>query len=434
LSGRANKCRDRLAAFAVAASLASAHVALAQRPSCRAGVTASRDLGTAEGRTIYIEPVSLVADRGTIFLAGHPNYVFRGDSLLSRDGIMGAIWRSAGSAHLVMSPLPRRKIGDVRLAPIARHRWAAVFAELGSDRPFPQNQRVIDLWFAVFDGQSWTEPERLPRPPRGVIRSSAASSLVATAGALSIAYPLDSVSSTLPQTSNVGVFSRRGGRWSLKVIPTFMAGAVSLASVGRHDLRLAVVQPDTSQPSDGGSVFLYATDTAWRNLGKAIAGGESYTDNPVMRWSGGRLSLSWHARPSNGASFGVARTTRLTMPFMRGSPAAMPTDDIVTFDTTSMRVTELTKGEHQIWISEHVSGTVGGAPRREFRIYADSSGTPALIARVPDNFDGTEFAAQLTTGPDRLLIVGPSLKRKEVGGVLTTHIVELPLECVRGPE
>jgi len=426
-----SRCRGRAALLAIAAMLASSQPASAQRGSCRAGAPTSRDLVTADGRTVYVEPTAFIADGGTVFLAGQPNYVFRGDSLLMRNGIFGVAWWSSRPARLVMSPLDQRRVGDVRLAALGRGRFAAVFAELGSDRPFLQNQRVIDLWFAVFDGLSWTKPQKLPVPPRGVIRSSAASSLIAGGGGLTIAYPLDSVSLDLPQTSSVGVFSWRGGLWSLAVIPTWMAGGVSLTYLGRLGLRLAVVQPDTSKQSDGGSVFLFGPEPRWENLGKAISGGDTYTDDPVMHGTDEYLTLSWHARLRNRPGFGVARTARVPLS-ASGSGPVMPADRFVTFDSSSIRLSALVRTGRQFWVSEHVLAEVGGTPQREFRIYADSSGSPVLIGRTPDDFDGTGFAAELVTRGRRLLIAGPFLHRKKVGGVLSTRILELPLECRHG--
>ncbi|MDP9200691.1 MAG: hypothetical protein M3P26_01995 [Gemmatimonadota bacterium] len=420
-----------------AAALTQPHPSRAQSKT-RARTCAIRAKGpsaliAAGGRTIYVEPNSFASDGDRVFLAGRPNYVFRGDRLEMRDGIFGVISEWPRPARIVMSPLGLRLASNIRLAPLGRGRWAAVFAELQSGSTFPHDPPLIDLWYAVFDGASWSGLEKIPLPSPGVIRSGPASSLVVTGDTLIIAFPLDSVSASLPQESHVAVFTRSRGRWSVTVVPTWMASYVSLESFGPAGLRLAVVQPDTSLTSDGSSLFLYGPGPMWPNRGKLIAAGETFTHDPILRRGRGDLMVSWHARVGSPSSpFGVARTARMHLASALDSSPIAPLQPVVTFDSNAVQMMQLENSRPRLWITEHVLGEVGGAPQREFRVFAESSGIPVLIGRVADRFDGTLFSTAIVTKPDRLLIAGPSLRRRDDGSaVLVTYVLEFPLGCAR---
>jgi hypothetical protein len=404
----------------------------AQRPACFAIRDSASDLTTNDGRTVYVEPNSFAFDEAGVFLAGQPNYVFRGNSLDLRNGIFGILTNGSPNAtRIVPLPLANKDLGDFRVASLGHGRWAAVFAELAPDRPFLARRRVIALWSAIFDGRSWTKAETLPPIDRGLLRSDAASPLVRAGARLTIAYPLDSVLPGLPLASHLAVFTRNRDHWSTQVVRMSMVGSVSLGELDNYGLALAVVQPDTSQRTDGGSVFLYGPIPDWRNLGKVISGGESQTDDIVIRQLGTDLTLSWHARLGTSQSFGEARTARLPLSSLRAAGLIAPVQRTVTLDSNSIQLSVPAGGGQVLWISEHVVAETPHGPTREFRIFADSSGIPVLIARAPDNFDGTLFGAAITAHATQLLIVGPSLRRTtENHGVLTTRVLRFHLDCL----
>lgn len=419
-----------------AAALTHPHFSLAQATSasdqCAISAKPPTALIAEDGRTIYVEPNSFAVDGDRVFLAGRPNYVFRGDRLEMRDGIFGVISEWPRPAHIVVSPLGQHPASNIRLAPLGDGRWAAVFAELQSGGTFLHDQPLVNLWYAVFDGTSWSSLEKIPLPSRGAVRSGPASSLVVTGDTLTIAMPLDSVSS-LPLESHVAVFTRALGRWSVAVVSTWMAAYVSLESFGPAGLRLAVVEPDTTQHSDAGSLLIYGPEPAWPSRGKLIAGGETYTHDPILRRGRADLIVSWHTRMTGGDSpFGVARTARMPLSSAMGSPLITPLQPIVTFDSNAVQLMQLENSRHRLWIAEHMPGGADGARQREFRIFADSSGVPVLIGHVTDNFDGALFSAALITKPDRLLIAGAVLRQTgDGGGVLSTQVLEFPLDCPR---
>ncbi|MDP9204855.1 MAG: hypothetical protein M3P12_05255 [Gemmatimonadota bacterium] len=400
-------------------------------PQCAVSAKRARPLIAAGGRTIYIEPNSFAVDGDRVFLAGRPNYVFHGKRLETRDGIFGLISRWPRTARIVMSPLGQRPGSNIRLAPLGRGRWATVFAELQPGSTVPNDPPLINLWYAVFDGESWSALEKVPLPSQGVIRSGSASSLVATGDTMTIAFPLDSVSASLPQESHVAVFTRARGRWSVVVVATWMAAYVSLESFGRAGLRLAVVQPDTSLTSDGSSLFLYGPGPTWPNRGKLIAAGETFTHDPILRRGRADLIVSWHTRLGTGQSpFGVARTARLPLSSAMGSPLIPPLQPVVTFDSNAVQIVQLENSRQRLWIVEHASGGPGAGVQREFRVFADFSGIPVLIGRAADGFDGAIFSAAIITKPDRLLIAGPILERlNDSSAVLGTQVLEFPLKC-----
>jgi hypothetical protein len=421
----------RCSCIAIAVLLMLSQSLGAQRPACFATRDSASDLATNDGRTVYVEPNSFAVDEGAVFLAGQPNYLFRGDSLDLRNGIFGVLTDgSPNDARIVPLPLADKDLGDFRVASLGHGRWAAVFAELAPSRSFLAQPRVIALWFAIFDGRSWTRAEKLPPVDRGLLRSDAASPLVRAGASLAIAYPLDSVLPGSPLASQLAVFTRDRDHWSTQVVRMPMVGSVSVAALDSYGLALAVVQPDTSQRSDGGSVFLYGPSPDWRNLGKVISGGERQTDDIVIRQLGTALSLSWHARLGASHSFGEARTARLPLSSLRAAGLITPVQQTVTLDSNSIQLSVPAGAGQVLWISEHVVAETPQAPTREFRIFADSSGIPVLIARAPDDFDGTLFGAAITAHATQLLIVGPSLRRTaENRGVLTTRVLRFHLDC-----
>jgi len=176
--------------LALAALISHAEVAASQRGATTAKCTGERwlpprEIHTKKGFTVYMERPSVVPMPGAVFLTASPTLSF--DSLgnyvwpLAHDGVpkaadeapMGALVERDGAATLV--PLPK----DVTSFPwmpegVVDDRGGANVV-WGSDdnNPLPTRSSSRSLWYARFDGKSWSTPTRLIATEGTVLWNSA---------------------------------------------------------------------------------------------------------------------------------------------------------------------------------------------------------------------------------------------------------------------
>lgn len=275
-----------------------------------------RTLVLDDGTEAYAAPTTFVESEEGYFLAGTPNYVFRGGAddeavLLGRDSILGAVIPHDGPPHAVPSPLGMHLAILVRAAPRPGGGWDVVFGEREEpavDGPeAPAMQRVVRLWHGVYDG-GWRSLDSLPLPPGVEVedgRGSHASTLVRSGDRLAWAVGVR-VSGAL--RDDILVLERAGaaGEWKAEVVRTGTGAYPTLAYPDSSSaLLLAAVRADTvlrPGESDQNSLFLWTRAGTWSQERLLVRGSEEgHVYRPVFTTREyGAVGLSWASATETG--------------------------------------------------------------------------------------------------------------------------------------
>lgn len=379
-----------------------------------------RPLVLDDGRLLYVEPAAaaLGAD-DEVLLLGWPTYAFtetgEGPDLQfvgESNPVLGALIPREGPARAVPLPVPDAVFGSVRALGRTDENggWDVVMAEVpvGSTFPFPDS--VTRLWHGVYDGHRWTRLDEIPLPRGGVLRPNFDSDLVRHGDGLAWAMTM-----RIPDHyANAVVFERHSGEWSHTVIETRRAAQAALGSSSARGLTLAVVQPDTTLPSDVNSLFFYTDPPIWTVLGKVLSGGSEPVYVPSFTSTPAGLRLHWLVESGEGRRYRHEARTLLQA----------PGESVVTVDSSIAQgfVPLVLEDGSQVWITDHL---VPRTHTREVRVLRDEAGGPEVVHSFAYPFDGTFTAVGRSS--DEVLLVGGKLDT--TNGTLGSLLIEATVTC-----
>ncbi|MDQ3951306.1 MAG: hypothetical protein M3282_13315 [Gemmatimonadota bacterium] len=383
-----------------------------------------------DGRELYVEPVAFAVSGREILLAGTPTFLWRRRSPgrpaveLTRDSVFGAVIRRDGRARIVPSPVDAKLITDVRVLGRGDGTWEAVFAELEAPKAEPADEgAVARYWYGVFDGRAWSRLEELPRPEgaRPRLLSSVPSPLVRLGDTLWLTTPV----TTNGGESEVVVYSRREGRWTYELVPTYFAAYAVLAPSDSLGLVLLVVRGDRAVSWDENSLFMFARRPGWQMVRKVIPGGDEPVHGPSLVASSAGRILAWSSLVRDPQD---PRGARLEARAMVGWSEAR-TEPVVTVDSSSAPVPRIvvTSDGAPIWVTQH---STGAGDELELRFVHPVAGRASVLARLPNPFQGYHNAASLA--PRGLVIAGPELNRSVDQPALVTLLLRARVQCLRG--
>lgn len=296
-----NIARRFLVSSALLAVAATPTASPAQRAaaarSCIAGPAVITPARLDSVHRIYVEQETVSAQRdGRVLVAGKPIYLWRrnGDDFdqLDGDSLIGIVVDRSFHARALISPLPGRAIGGVRAAAMDDGWWVVTFAEI-VPAPAPKDPLVLGVWSGETDGVRWRSVERLPAVKDSMVTWSM-SALFWRDGRTILAVPSRSTTEERPR--RVVLFERRSGQWTANSLDFGLRSYVAVGASATHDV-LAVIRPDTTQRSDGNSLFTYARrhgDSAWVQHPRIVRGGDDRsTHDPALLIRGDGLVISW---------------------------------------------------------------------------------------------------------------------------------------------
>jgi len=413
--GRARRLSSLLLALAAACC---ARASLAQRAGRDAGLCRVREvsrfpLALADGRHAYVEPQAVAASAGRVLVAGSPSYLWNGArGAPTRDSIFGVVLAAGGSARAIPSPVPARLVLGARALGRGDGGWDVAFVEMepGYSAREDASAPVARLRAGVYDGRAWRGLETLPATGGWTPDSRNPSALVRTGEGLAWAVPV-----TRPGGAGVAVFERRGGRWTVEVVPTGVAsGYPALAWSARDGLLLAVVRADPAARSDVNSLFLYRRRPRWTPAGLAQRGGAAPIHFPTLTMlPDGPVATWWSVVQRPAGLLREARTAPLR-------PGAVP----VTLDSTVSAVVPVAAGPAGLlWVTGHAGP--GLAP--ELRFVRVTERGAASVGRIPDPYRGE--ASAVSPAPGEVLVLGPVLDPSPDHPSLVTLFIRVRVDC-----
>ncbi|HET6229083.1 MAG TPA: hypothetical protein VFE05_03325 [Longimicrobiaceae bacterium] len=374
-------------------------------------------LTVEEGRSLYVEPSSLAAMQGDVFIAGAPTYLFarpaagRRWSPAGTNSVFGALVHPDGGAQTVPSPLGSGLTAGPRVLGRDEGGWEAVFAE--QERPSAKvSERVPirGLWYGRFDGGNWSRLERLPLPVDGQVLPWSASALVRAGDTLAWAM----VVHRSGERDDVLLFERRGGRWTSELILVRTASYVALAYAPGRGLVLAIVHPDsTVRSGDENSLFLWSRTPAWHPWRRLALGGPEPVHEPVF--SATASSLGWLAMVRGAGHSGYEARAL-------AAPAEASPEEAIVVDSDAMAAIPLNpRGAGAVWLTRHLPTKTSS----ELRVVRRVGTSVAVLGSAPDPFVG--FAGAVATGPSEMLVTGAAVDSAD--SLVASLLIRLRTEC-----
>lgn len=385
--------------------------------SCTVNELSRQPLVVDRFREIYVEPVVVLPSGNSILFAGTPNYLWEpGVAGTARgfvqDSVFGAVLGPDGHASTVPAPIDPRLVSDPRALPVAGGGWSVVFAELKSPVDRSTRDTIVAYWYGALDGSTWTSLERLPLPPEGQMDPGTASALVQRGDTMAFA-----VSIRTSNGSDIAIFERLRGEWSLEIVPTRRAVTPRLTFSESVGMLLFVLGPDTTLRFDRNSAFIHARQPGWRPLRKLIQGHPEPIYDPVFSGSSrGPVLTWWVLTPGSGkharAAFG---------PVEAGITTVIELDSPINHIATAQRL-----NGPPVWVSERI----GARGDRELRFIMDSAGVAVVAARSPTPYTG--YFAATGIGASDILVAGPLLRPEQPNPSLVTLLIRARVECLAG--
>lgn len=350
---------------------------------CAVDESSLTTLDLASNNELYVEPVALASSGPNILIAGWPSYLWGSNpdgskKRIPSDSVFGAVFDTAGRARLIRSPFPSRLLDGVRALGRGDGTWDIVFAEL---IPYPVTEffppdTASRLWHGVYDGHDWVSLKTIPIPTDFTPHPNHASALVRSGDTLAWAVPV----SAPGYRKDVLVLEQREGRWASQIIHSRQAAYTALTFSDATGLLVAIVQPDTSLASDQNSLFLYARQPSWYQIGRVAHGGSEPVFRPTFASSSDGVILSWTAGANSSST---VRTILLASSALPGNNTSA-----VTIDSQSSRTpvfTTFISNKFPIWVVEHESST-GDRDSRELRFISITDGSSHLLKSIQSPF------------------------------------------------
>lgn len=364
----------------------------------------SREALVLRERPAYVESTALSAGAdGDILLLGTPNYTADGTNAL-----LGAVLPRTGPARPVEHPIDSPFITGIRATARADRGWDVVFAEhRPSTKPAPPDT-AVQLWHAVHDGDSWLHVQRLPMLLDRSTLAGGASRLIRQGDTLTWGVRVDSDG----QIPRIMVYERRDGQWRHEL--TEIRGVyVELGWSPLHGLVLATVRANAAFADDMNSLFLYAKDDGWTNLGVVIRGGQEPVHHPALDTSPAGVRLTWWSTVQD------VNSQRRELRSLLNAPGT----DVVIVDSSAAEgfVSLSSSATPHLWVVDHHSPV----DQREIRIIHDSDVGPTVLRRQPNPFQGP-FAGTMRSATE-FSIVGPLFDPEEPS--LVSLVLNFDLDC-----
>jgi hypothetical protein len=393
--------------------------------TCTVHEVAREQLLVDGGRALYVQPGAMEPNpRGDVLLAGDISFLLeRGADgrwrYARKDSTFGALLSRDGTRHLILSPLPTRRIANVRAAARPDGRWDVVFGEVPQHaEPDPRAHSLIRLWHGVLDGSRWIHLDSLPLPQGGQLVSSHASNLLRRGDTLFLA-----VTFKRPDLfTDVAVFARRGQTWEPEVVLTRHDLYPRLAYSDSMGLVLVSVGGSGSRLGIGNSPVLWMRRGGWKPVGRIGTRGAEVVHDPWISLSPGAEVLSWEEEP-DGESAGGWTARAVAHPLDPTSPVMM-LDSSITPMFGSVRPVVVAPGI-RLWVLDHAAN---GPGQKEIRIVRDSSGAVEVLSRTPNPY-GTELNAAVPA-PGTLLLSGGFEDREQ--GRPVSLLLRFQVACEAG--
>jgi len=361
---------------------------------------------------LYVEPLVAESDSGgRILLLGRVIHRFavgreRVPNPVSTRSVLGAVVLPTRRTALVNAPVAGPRFDGIRAVALRGGRWGIVFAQMrrtAQDAPF---DTAAALWYGEYDGHRWSGVERLPMPDP-VISPDMAHNLVASEGGMTW------VVKTSTKRPSMAVLRRTDGRWTSEAVIT-PAAYVQPTLSRDGSVHLAVVQGDTTLPTDGNSLILRAAPS-WSVVRVLQAGAREPVYSLDRQRMEGMEILSW-ATPRSRREW----TVRARIGFaddIHGTTLSLDTSAII---QSNRPAPILVDGAGPVWVLPH--RTASGSSELRFTS-VDLALTPRTLGTIENPFLMPPIAvpvhgAAILSGP-----ISPG------GRYVTSLLIRVAVQC-----
>lgn len=373
--------------------------------SCSWEVVERRPLVLPDGRHAYVEPTNLMRVRDDLVVAGAPTYTWdvggtRVDML--SEGAHVAAYLDEEAPRLVENPI-EGSVGVVRSVVLDAPRWGALLEERGPSR---DSRDFVALWYAEYDGASWSEPERLPVPPDGRLFLGSSSALTMHGGAPTWVVVHNPEGAVLQ-------YERRDGAWSYRSIAAEGVEAAAMA-VGPSDTWLALSGLDPGIPGPIKSVRLFRWDDGWQLVSRNPTA-EPYTEVPSMSVLAlvDGAALTW-------MELGSSTTVMARIGVAPDRPGRL----IVVDESAAVVRPFVTDEAEPAWVVHHVNDITGAEDLR--LLLPEGLGVVTALS-VPYPYTG--FYAPIAVAPGEVLVTGAEFSPDPARPTVRSLTLRLSSSC-----
>lgn len=235
---------------------------------CSLSVSTPQPAILPDGTRILMNATGVAAQGDDLLVVGSPFFVIdRSGEGEPRDDAIGLMRNRAGELSIVPSPLPGRELRELRVLASRDGGWHAVFVTGVGKLGFYDS---ADIWYAHYDGRSWTEMQRIATARKAAVDLRYASNLVEADQGLSFAYVFDQSESpdTLHNgTARTGIvlLRKNGDLWLEDTLPTWEAPRSIQLSVYNGTLRAIFAQGYFVRPRRRGpALFVADHEGIWK--------------------------------------------------------------------------------------------------------------------------------------------------------------------------
>lgn len=378
-----------------------------------------------DGDPVYVNAQALSVSHGRALLAGVPNYVWsttgEGRKLEAvPESIFGVMVEPDGTVEAV--PLPMRGHLNYPYA-VARPDggWWIVFMELAESIREEMSPKILGIWSGVFDGEEWTDLERLPMPEGYEVEDPDRGSLLRSGDTLAFAIIADPLGQVL-------LFERAGGGWSYERVTVSSSKRIpepvtvsNLALVPwRHGFALLVNKNDATIDSIYNSLFLYARDGGWREhrvvteLERFVSTDFSVSVSPevdVVSWVADNEVFAYMG------SFEHRDLHALTV-------ATAGVRNLTTLNSIISRVAPLGDGT-PLWVMQHLAPDESG----ELRFLTATSDSATQVGTIDLPYLFARLQAASKSAPDEILLAVGHAWTQEADSLFASLLIHVRTAC-----
>jgi len=367
-----------------------------------------RPLVLADGTEAYVEPMNLMRVGSDLVVVGSPTYTWEVGGTRANMASYGAhlaAYLDPVTPRLVEMPVDV-PAGVVRSIALGDRRWGALFSEADPEA-FSQFSEVVDLWYAEYDGEAWSEVERLPLPDGLELFVGSSSALVSRGDAIGWVVVTDRGGAAVH-------YEREGGAWRYEIIEERGMEAAAQAS-GSSGVWMALSGVDPDLPAWTKTLRLFRWASGWQFVSR-VATVEAYTEirDPFVTVLPEGVTVTWREVSAAGSP-AMARV---------GVGADHPGELLLLDPSTEQAKPIGMPDGSPAWVVQHVNAVTGLDELRLLRI--EGPGTH-IAQRIPYPLRG--FYAALATGPDEVLVTGSEFNPDPAHATVRSLTLRLSSSC-----
>lgn len=376
-----------------------------------------------DGAPVYVNAQAFSVSGERVLLAGVPNYVWlsAGDSGkrdASPESIFGVVVDRDGTVTAVPNPMQ----GHLNY-PYAVARpgggWRIVFMELAQSIREEISPEVLGLWSGVFDGDEWSELERLPMPKDYEIDDPEEASLLRSGDTVAFAVTADPAGQVL-------LFERVGGHWSWErvTVPSNKRypEPVTVSHLAlipwRRGPALLVNKEYGTIDSIYNSLFLYAREPGWREH-KVVTSVERFVTSQFSVSPGPPTDVvTWVFENEVFAYVGDLESGRLSG-FTVDTSA---TRGRVGLSGITSRVIKLANGT-PLWVTQPRTPNESG----RLRFFVGTGDSATLIGTSVE--EPAWRLQAIRTAPSGLILIGAEFRSEGEDGLISSVLLRFRAQC-----